>query len=214
MSYTAAAPSTQMYSRNANNEFRISEAILRRCNSIFTRTQPLMSIRRTASASLWPEDDLQHFWQSQPCCGGREKSALLHFSGFHLCRVGVTASNVLKAFVICPPLGNFQMSEHQAINMALILRKGRKLGCKHINKPLSPKVCDRCNPLFPSAVKSVSSASLAILGTVSAYNWLISKSFYSSADPRTATDHTHSHMQWIGDMADIKDISCSKIMKV
>lgn len=50
---------------------------IKRCNNwSFSINEPLMSIRRTTSASLWPEDDLQHFWQAPPCCGGREKSAL------------------------------------------------------------------------------------------------------------------------------------------
>lgn len=126
--------------------------------------KPLMSIRRTASASLWPQDDLQHFWQARPCCGGREKSALLHFSGFHLCRVGVTASNILKACEIYPPLGDFQMSEHQAISMAPILRGGGNSGANILISHSPPKVCSRRNPLFPFAVKSVSSASLPSWG--------------------------------------------------
>lgn len=33
---------------------------------------------------------------SSPCYGRREKSALLRFNGFHLYRVGVTTSNILK----------------------------------------------------------------------------------------------------------------------
>lgn len=150
---------------------------------------PLMGIRRGASASLWPEDDLQHFWRARPCCGGRDKSALLHFSGFHLCRVGVTASNILKACAICPPLGDFQMSAHQAISMAPDIKRRGKLGCKHINKPLSRKVC---NPLFPFAVKSVSSASLPSWGLCL---HIIDSSQNPSAARQTPTapQTTHAH---------------------
>lgn len=88
-----------------------------------------MKIRGTdlAEASpLWPEmawhtsDKLTMLWWEKT-------SSLLHFNGFHLYRVGVTASNTTKAFAICPPLVGFQMSGHQPISMAPTLGGGGNL---------------------------------------------------------------------------------------
>lgn len=96
-------------------------------------TSGVMKIRGTDLAKAWRLlfDQRWHdiLLTSSPCCGGREKLALLRFNVFHLYRVGVTTSNILvtKTCVICPPLGGFQMSEHQAISMAPTLRGGENL---------------------------------------------------------------------------------------
>lgn len=199
----AAALSTQKRSRNKCLKISqvMSDESCPVLNHVLNSLTPEAMKIRTDLAKGWYEMVRHTSDTLLPCCGGEEKSSLLHFNGSRLYRVGVTTSNILpmKACAICPLLGGFQMSEHQAINMAPTLRGG---GNSDINllislspcRPAAGPHCCRCNPLSALAEKIGFLCLSAISATVSPHNQLISKRPSSSADSHGATGRTHTHI--------------------
>ncbi len=188
-----------MLSKSGGGKKRKSPVLNHVLNSL---TSGEMKIRGTDLAKAWRLlfDQRWHdiLLTSSPCYGSRGKSALLRFNGFHLYRVGVTTSNIpeilaQKTCAICPPLGGFQMSEHQAISMAPTLRGGRNSDT-NILINLSP-----CRPwatpllLLQSALRMAVKIGFlclcAISATVSPHNQLISKCLSSQKDSHSATGH-------------------------